>query len=504
MPLHGFAPRSLVNPPAGQFARPGKFGRLFPTLPPLTPSPEALVELGKAMIEGAPTAAHPNDPADPGNNPLVPAGYTYLGQFVDHDITLDTTPLQEAQVDPLAVHNFRTPALELDSVYGLGPDVTPFLYERPAPGQPIEKFLIGRTRVGGGDPGINPKMRDLPRAPGSQFALIGDPRNDENLVVQQLHLAFLKFHNKVVDGLRAGTIPRISPFTRSTFEEARDVVRWHYQWVVLHDFLPRLADPVVIDDVLQNGRTVYLFDPEPFIPVEFSVAAYRLGHSMVREVYDYNRVFSVPPQGGLPSGTLRLLFRFAGASGGDVPTPSDWIIDWKRFFAIDGSGPNLSRRLDPLIAPELATLPGFPPTDPLASLAARNLLRGREVGLPSGQAVARALGLPALTPAEVATDQPGATDGTTAKALKFHLETPLWFYILKEAAVRAEGKRLGPVGSRILAEVFVGLLEGDPGSFLVRQPLWKPTLGPTSGTFTMADLLKFVGELTPDDGPDAP
>jgi len=476
---------------------------LFPTLPAFLPPVESLVALGTAMTEqpaGPGPAPHPSDAADPGNNPDIPAGYTYLGQFIDHDITLDTTSLQEAQVDPQAIHNFRTPVLELDSVYGLGPAVQPYLFERPAAGKDFEKFLIGKTKVGGGDPAILPKMRDLPRTPGNNFAVIGDPRNDENLIIQQLHLTIMKLHNRVVDGLTAGTIPRISPFSRSNFDEARDIVRWHYQWIVLHDFLPRIADPEIVEDVLLNGRTVYQFGDDPFIPVEFSAAAYRLGHSMVREVYDYNRVFSVPPQGGLPSGTLRLMFFFTGASGdgSNVPTPSDWIIDWKRFFVVDGSAPNLSRRIDPQIATSLGNLPGVPPP---SSLAVRNLLRGRELGLPSGQAVARALGIPELTPAEIAS----GPDGAAAKGLKFDEETPLWYYLLKEAAVKAEGKHMGPLGSRLLAEVFIGLLEGDDGSFLIRQPMWQPFLPSSSaGEFTMADLVKFVGELTPDDGPAVP
>ena len=187
--LHGFSPRKGENQPLGEFAQIGKFGRMFPSLRPLSASVESLTELGQAMLDN-------NTEDSAGDNVSVPAGYTYLGQFIDHDITLDTTALQEILVDPLAVRNFRTPMLDLDSLYGSGPEVQPYLYDLAD----SELFLIGLTNEssGGGDPDVPTKLpNDLPRVP-STLAVIGDPRNDENLIVAQLHLAFLKFHNKIV------------------------------------------------------------------------------------------------------------------------------------------------------------------------------------------------------------------------------------------------------------------------------------------------------------------
>ncbi|MCF0060568.1 heme peroxidase family protein [Dyadobacter chenwenxiniae] len=486
---HGFGTRTEECQPLGQFSQTGKFGRLFPLLKPLVPPAASLEALGAAMIDSVTVdingpVAHPD-----GDNDNLPAGYTYFGQFVDHDITLDTTSLQEILVDPLAVTNFRTPMLDLDSIYGSGPVANPYLYQRDNNGL----FLIGNTSNTPpfGDPSVPVSLpNDLPRN-SEGFALIGDPRNDENLVVAQLHLAFLKFHNKVVEGLVDGSIPRESPLRKSTFEEARDLVIWHYQWIVLHDFLPRILDPVQLNDVLVNGRKFYnINDDIPFIPVEFSVAAYRFGHSMVREAYNYNRVFGFGP-GAVTPATLELLFEFSGLSSrnpqSSVPIPSDWIIDWRQFLEIEPNiKPELSRGINPLIIPKLHDIPG------LGSLAVRNLKRGSSMGLPPGQSIARLMAFTPLTPDEIAT----GADGEVAAAHDLHLETPLWYYILKEAEIQGDSKHLGQVGSRIVAEVFIGLLKADSSSFLARKPEWVPTLGvPGSGNFTLADLVRFVGEI---------
>lgn len=493
--FHGFSDRNGENCPLGESAPTGKFGRMFPALRPFTPSTESLTELGEAMTDGS------ND-APIGDNLKVPAGYTYLGQFIDHDITFDTTSLQEVMVDPMAITNFRTPMLELDSLYGIGPSVQPYLYQLADGFAPQEFFAIGNTNVnrGAGDPNVKPELpNDLPRA-ASGLAIIGDPRNDENLIVAQLHVAFLKFHNRVVAGLKDGTIERRSPLRKSIFEEARELVIWHYQWIVINDFLRRILDAQQLDDVLENGRRFYRFGKQPFIPVEFSVAAYRLGHSMVRSIYDYNRVFTPLPGGVVPA-TLQLLFAFTGKSGSPsdpfpIPIPSDWIIDWRRFFEIDSAvAINPSRKLDPFLVDPLKNLPNVPPP---SSLAVRNLLRGRSLGLPTGQSVARRMRFRPLKPEQIAT----GPDGAVAQKHGFDRETPLWYYILKEAEIQGQGLRLGQVGSRIIAEVFVGMLEGDSNSYFTRNRDWTPTLpSAIPGTFTMADLLKFVNDLSPIDDP---
>lgn len=491
---HGFGTRTEENQPLGRFTPSGKFGRMFPELKPLLPPLDHLAELGDAMKEMDSVDADGNPvPNPPGDNPNVPAGFTYLGQFIDHDITFDPTALQELLVDPLAVENFRTPMLDLDSLYGSGPVAQPYLYRR------IDNrfFQVGNTSSTPprGDNTIPVSLpHDLQRSP-EGFGLIGDPRNDENLVVGQLHLAFMKFHNKVVDGLETRTIPRRSPIRKSIFEEARDLVIWHYQWIVVNDFLKRILDPQQFEEVfVQNNRSHYLVGGgAPYIPVEFSAAAYRFGHTMVREAYNYNRVFRF---GGVTPATLALLFQFSGLSTTDpvnsVPIPSDWIIDWRRFFDIGGGvSAELSRALDPFLIPKLHNLPNVPRPN---SLAVRNLQRGRSLGLPPGQSVAYAMGFEPLTPEQIATGR----DGEVAARHDLHIETPLWYYILKEAEVQQGGQRLGQVGSRILAEVFHGILTSDSSSYQWRKPNWRPTLpGAVEGEFTMVDLLNFMGDINP-------
>lgn len=490
----------------GANLHPGLFGKIFPSLKPLRAKDADLEKLANAMREENPTSAA-------GDNPKIPAGFTYLGQFIDHDITLDLTALSEKFEDPLQLDNFRSPGLDLDCLYGLGPGPHSHLFGRDtgnfAPGP---RFLIGTAHTSNDQNGqaIPSLPNDLERSR-QGFALIGDHRNDENLVVAQTHLAFLKFHNKVADRLAAqGTA------ASELFEKTREMVRWHYQWLVLHDFVERLVELGLVDNILKTGRKFYKFKKWPYMPVEFSVAAYRLGHSMVRESYNYNRVFR---PGGLAEATLALLFRFSGLSGHIVgntvppgtPTPqpvlpTNWVIDWRRFFDFKtppggptSIGLNHARKFDPFITPQLHTLPGFP-AGREANLAFRNLRRGVMLGLPSGQSVATAMQKKiAFTPLTAAEITQG-TDGQVAKQLGFDRNTPLWYYILKEAEVRGGGEHLGPVGSRIIAEVFIGLLQGDQTSFL-SQKNWKPTLpAKKPGTFFMTDLLQFVGDISPIDG----
>ncbi len=467
---------------ANDFTGPGRFGKMFPALAPFRPSDSALEELGLAMREAEPPDPTPDPTLDDSE---IPAGVTYLGQFIDHDITRDPTRgLPPLGLDPTALENARTPTLDLDSLYRNGPVENPELYE---PGVDPDRavFRIGRTVFTNFAPNIPGGLpNDLPRKDNRE-AILGDDRNDENLLVAQTHLAFLKFHNKVTETLPQGDD---GGSDATPFDKARRLVTWHYQWIVLNDFLPRFLDTGILDDIRTNGRRFYTFTGRPFMPVEFSVAGYRLGHSMVREAYDHNRVFA-PTR-------LDLLFHFTGRGGlgGQAVLPSNWIIDWRRFHEVGGPGLlNFTRRLDTTIVPALHTLPGIDPGQPV-SLAVRNLLRGSRVGLPSGQDVAQAIGATVLSSDEIA----GGDDGEVLRRHGLHESTPLWYYVLKEAELQGGGKRLGGVGSRIVGEVFVGLLEEDPDSFLSCQPDWEPTLpSATSGDFTMVDLLKFVDDINP-------
>jgi hypothetical protein len=511
---HGTPQRGPYVPPLGTDFRAGRFGRMFPELKkPHDASLEALRALGEAMIE------KPEVGNTTGDNPDVASGFTYFGQFVDHDITLDTTGIGERIDDPTQVLNFRTPRLDLDCVYGSGPGASNFLYDRTK----TNHLLLGSTIQGQGDPKVKPGLAfDLPRG-GQGRALIGDHRNDENLLVAQTHVSMLKFHNAV-----ASMMPGAS------FAEVRRRVTWHYQYVVLRDFVGKLVDMNDLSQALKQ-RKFYRYEKfsafgEPYMPVEFSVAAYRLGHSMVRQDYSHNRVFGV--DGGFPSPFL-FFFLFSGLSGnivgglsaesfpggklpimGDPPAgfpfaslPSDWIIDWRRFYDFgtdvgqpQGLARNRARLIDPYLVQALHDLPGSTANGDLAdhpSLAVRNLARGQKMLLPSGQDVARFMEVKdPLRPEEIAAS---GHDGKVAAKHGLHASTPLWYYILKEAQIRGKGHRLGPVGGRILAETFVGLLQGDKDSFLganpgwtLEKPTWKPDLPGQSGGFAMADLLRLA------------
>ncbi|MGP3696134.1 peroxidase family protein [Rhodobacter sp. NSM] len=485
-------------------------------LPPLFVVDEALLDLARAMKDVEPASAA-------GDNPDVPAGFTYLGQFIDHDITLDLTPQEVQKEDPLATVNFRTPALDLDALYGPGPALAPYLYQRdPATGAMTPKLLVGKATTspdaaGGTIPDL---PNDLPRSSAGR-AIIGDERNDENLLVAQTHLAMIKFHNKVVDWV-AERSPGLS--SGELFDEARRVTTWHYQWIVLFDFVERLTEPGLIRRIKDEGRRFYRFRSRPYMPVEFSAAGYRLGHSMVRETYDHNRVFNSGPV-ALAPGSLGLLFAFTAKSGsiiGDLAAqapagsfppvgaqatlPSNWVIDWRRFYDFggnpDGVTVNHSRRIDPLLVPALHQLPGAG-SEKAGILAFLNLRRGVLLGLPSGQSVAAAMGVAPLDPQDIADSGP---DGAAAAAHGLHEETPLWYYILKEAQLLRDGRALGPVGSIIVAETFLGLVHGDQRSFLWLRSNWKPELPRAEpDTFTMVDLLNFVSDINPtgDGGPTA-
>ncbi len=479
---HGHARRSDIAPATGTAVRAGRFGRMVPELAtPLTVPDAALAALGVAMRDRPLPLGVPS-----GDNANIPAGYTYLGQFIDHDITLDTTTLAEASQDPTEIENFRTPRLDLDSIYGLGPRAQPSLYDRHSPGR-------AKLLVGGCFEGLAPIKavagHDLPRN-AQGFAIIGDERNDENLLVAQTHVSMLRFHNAIVDRL-VGTVPDSDLFTA-----ARRATVDLYQAMVLRDFLTKICDVNDIEKILLNGRQYFRFETfgaygQPYMPVEFSGAAYRLGHSMVRNGYNHNRFFRFgnPP---FPPATFDLLFEFTAKTGllgttGDRPSnrptlPADWIIDWRRYLdyqttdTADGFGLNLTRNIDPYLAEELHHLGMKPgearpePPDPNRSLAVMNLRRGAKLKLPAAQDLALFMGVPILPAADIAAAGP---DGAAAALHGLHERTPLWYYILKEAELTQGGSRLGPLGSLIVAETFIGLLQGDPESILSRNPSWR-------------------------------
>src|SRR5581483_9119147 len=356
---HCLAPSRAVDAP---LAYAGKYGRMFPDLPPLAADNTALLGLGRedGLCDGK---ASTTDGA-------VAAGWPFYGQFIAHDITADRSALA-TRTDPEAVRNFRTPRANLECLYGAGPVGSPYLYQRQDP----SKLLIGpRDREG---------RSDLPRNH-EGIALIGDPRNDVHVFVSQLHLAMLKVHNGLVDRLREDGIGE-----GELFEEAARATRWHYQWVLIHEYLPSAAGPEVVADVLANGPRLYRPGADPYIPFEFSDGAFRYGHGQIRQRYKIN-----------DASAERSMFP---ELIGFRHLPADGHVDWSLMFDMPGKPPaQRARRMDGKLVSALIRLPqeitGVVDVAAYRSLAARDLERGEALGLPSGEAVARAAGEEPLTP----------------------------------------------------------------------------------------------------------
>ena len=186
--------------------------------------------------------------AEPGDeNPTIPAGCTYFGQFIDHDLTFGPNSSLQKQNDPDATDDFRTPRCDLDSLYGRGPDDQPYLYKDRRSDGGGTRFLLGRKT---GDPKIE-RHGELPRNVEGR-SLTGDPRNDENAIICQIQAVFLNFHNKVIDTLAAAR-PDLDP--HGAFLESQWIVRWHYQSIVLNDYLPRVVGGETWKHVYLGGES---------------------------------------------------------------------------------------------------------------------------------------------------------------------------------------------------------------------------------------------------------
>lgn len=502
----------------------GPFGYFFPDAPE-SPADDTTIgrldALADAMVDAA------NDP--PADDSTIPPVFTYLGQFIDHDITANTdrsagqsviempagetlTPLARTDVTS-SLLNLRKGSLGLDSLYGDGPDDGPAATKLKtalrSPGF-AGMMRLGVPTVEGGRPDLpgddacdllrigtlldrgEIQADDILGTPiegafsdgnggiNPIAAVIGDHRNDENLLVAQLHAAFLRFHNRVVVWLQGQSG---APSGEALFEEAKKLTRWHYQWLVVNVYLAKVCDPSVVSDVIANGAAFYagflarvkadnggsLPDEHLPLPLEFSVAAFRFGHSMVRGAYDHNRFFGRGDNPILQRAPFDELFRFTGGGGmrGTPTLPTNWIIEWDRFVLDTPKEPDhVARKIDTLLAPPLQDMANEDPGI-FRHLAKRNLRRGYRLNIPSAQACIGAMNgggygsITELTQAEL-------TSGPTGQAVAdngFAEHTPLWFYILREAEVQADGQHLGQLGSRIVAETLVGLAACDPSSY---------------------------------------
>jgi hypothetical protein len=534
----------------------GRFGRMFEGLEGPEFDPDALEALAISMIKEDDGQFF--NQADGDENFRLPSGYTYFGQFIDHDLTLDKTSIGEQEADPDAIDNFRTAALDLDCVYGTGPGGDVVLYDQDY------KLRQSTHRIAPAPPANGPgsvRTQFDQRRDSEDTALIGDPRNDENVIVAQIHQAFTAFHNKILDtpALMASLDPKTQRSER--FRRAARLARWHYQWIVVNDYLKRICQPEIYDDIVNPGGTPRLryyaksadVAAYPYMPIEFAGAAYRFGHSMVRPSYALNADIGTK-QAPAPLKRIPIFKDGAGPLEdlrGFRKLPNKFGIDWGYFFELPGKAPATqlgagtlqpAYRIDTLLVDPLRLLvnPDLrarPPRE--RNLAFLNLLRGSRLRLPTAEQVGdemcvgdfAAARFPMLTPEQIWSagsrnappfaDQTGDAGLDAARDLRRPLKdqfgdnTPLWYYILREAEYYGTwdpgdtrtkpakdrgkndlfgGHHLGPIGSTILLETFLGLLMGDPGSY-IHQAGWRP-MTPIAGAdpdaFELKDLIAWA------------
>ncbi len=530
---HGRGVRGITLPRSSLLFE-GNFGRIFRALPPAqfgNDDRSSLASLHALAVKMVGPPDDPKDGADPEESG-IPALYTYLGQFVDHDLTFDPASSLQQQNDIDGLTDFRTPRFDLDNIYGRGPEDQPYLYFDL---DKVPKLLLGKPLTGGTQ--AIPPAADLPRNGGNLTstqparAIIGDPRNDENVIISQLQGLFFRFHNRFVDDH-----PSLS------FKDVQRQVRFHYQWMLINDFLPSLISRKVFEEIFphfKKGKSIadeppvlkfYHAKDDAYMPLEFSAAAYRFGHSMVRPGYRLNDnidtllpIFGDEGHGHRPH-SLR----------GFMPPKENWGIDWGRFIDIDdrpngvtldddgnveGSGKKptqsqldemkkrlqLAYRIDTSVVKPLSDLPPDVADRIIASLIERNLVRGWRLRLPSGQDVARAMGVVPLKAVNIGQFVDSAkpkdfidlNSNAEAGFESFKENCPLWVYILAETFNQIttgkfgmKSRLLGPVGGTIVAETFAGLLKYDSHSFLNQDPRWQPEIG--SGQFGLKELVKHA------------
>jgi hypothetical protein len=479
-------PDAVFNFEALLFVRPfressqDRYSRLFPPAPvalDIDAYCEAVTALGEAMVDDGTRVS------DESAEILLDAGYTYFGQLLSHDLTKDVSSVDEAwQKEPEQLQNLQTPKLDLHVLYGDGPDDSPELCEDDG------------IRLKVGAPSAARTSFDICVAKNGE-RLLADDRGAENLVLRQMTAVFARLHNLAVEQFRSTTKDR-----ELVFERAQRQTRHQFQYLVVHDYLPSVLDQAIYKRIFVDGKTDIEWDSFS-IPVEFSAAAMRFGHAMVRPNYLFN------------FGKEMFLQQLLGKTSDLGPLQDDEEISWGFFF--QGSGPEAtvtSRPIDTRLAPAFQNLPpdliGTPevkcPFARLArnpsQLAVRTLLRGAGLRLPCGQAVARACGLDPLTQLELTTNSVGdeTEQGQILNQGGLHEETPLWYYILKESEVRKNGNRLGALGSYIVAETIHAALRADAESILSERtnlpPIWKLGEGAIR-IYTFSELFRLANSM---------
>jgi len=417
---------------------------------------------------------------------LAPSAVVYLGQFLDHDLTRDETRLEHAATDPQKTLNLHAPRLNLESVYGGGPQTSPELYDLSEVG--AETFLLGQTEALS-SPRIPSTPDDFYRR--DWKPMLADPRNDQHLIIAQLHIVFLQFHNRMVDHLKRDVFAEQALPNETIFETARRLTVSHYQWIVRNEFVKYFVLPDVLRDLEQNGPRLFKTNGTmPALPIEFTQAAFRFGHSVVQRQYEINQWVGLVRLSDLVRKKER-----------NAALPANRVVDWDRFTKTWGGNANFAENIDPLISEDMFDLPAaampVPWTINPPPLPEMTLVRGSRVGLPSGQEACRLAGLSPLRDEQVGFDR---DDNGFLGARGLNEKTPLWYYLLREAELLGirkfrGGECLGPLGSRVVGEVLLGVMNSDPDHYLNVDPNWRPlsvVFGGVSERRRIDTLRKFI------------
>jgi hypothetical protein len=488
------------------------FGTMFPRLAPFHYSDQAAADLATAMENPAPDPVG-TDRGTPDDSATLAAEYTYLGQFIDHNLDFDETPSPTADVNPSSLTNFESFRFDLNNLFGDGPAVNPQLYA------PDHRHLLVSGRLGApqadGFPRVigNSGMFDLARNPTTGQAILVEPRDDETQILSQISAAFIAFYNNFVN-------------RGFSYTQARQLTEDYYQEIVLTDVLPAFVGQSTINNYLRFGShgQVQVNTPNlrsaSFTPIEFSVGAYRFGHALVRNnyhindinplttdiddnvsIFDVNHFQTGDLSGGgpLPAPNLSDVSTCTATSLCTQPNPAGHQIQWKYFVPeLDANpsdpGINFARQTQPRISPALYNLPAetiagcsdaaSPVCNGSGQLISRDFARGNYDGLASGQAIAQALGCPVI---------PAASINPTHDAV-FNTGTPLIYYVMAEA--KQAGQPLGCVGKSIVAQTFVQVLWETPNSILHTNFSPDPSLvklAPETPRFSFGDLLVDTG-----------
>lgn len=481
----------------GAHANEAPFSRMFRREDPLYDSHAVSLLAGAQGPMSPPSAIAAVKPA-------MPAGFTFLGQFIDHDLTefravenmrhLPMNPelgaRQRVAPEPdVTATNGRTGQFDLDSVYGLLGQPDPGLFNARG----LFRLSFARRSVGN-----TTAARDIRRATGFRDGrMIADPRNDENKLIVQLHTLFMRLHN-LVHRAKPGVHPVGSP----AFVASCETVKEAYRRIVLTDYLPRLVSQSEIAPVvaaLADGHAFYTDMDRKVraanacpagsapMPVEFAQAAFRLGHSQLREGYQLNAASGRP------------LFRTGGGDlRGREPIEDATDVDWTLFF---GAAAQPGEPLDATLPAATFRLPPPAVDAPPVSLAERNIRRGADFGVCCGQTAAVALKAryphiaDPMTPTEL-----GISGEILGIDPSLATQTPLWFYILREAEVRHPGgTQLGEVGGLVVAETILGALHVggvDVTPAVGATPDDSIPAAPIPATVaSMTGLLRLLGEI---------